>query len=130
VSKEGRGGLEWGVGIPGSVGGAVRQNAGCFGQEVVDVLVEAEVISLADGSVRWRDAADLGLSYRHSGVTSTDVVMTARFRTTAADPECSAGEMKEVTRWRREHQPGGTLSAGSVFKNPPDAAAGAIIASL
>lgn len=130
VSKEGRGGLEWGVGIPGSVGGAVRQNAGCFGQEVVDVLVEAEVMSLTDGSVRRRDGADLDLSYRHSSVSPTDVVMAARFRTTAADPERSAEEMKEVTRWRREHQPGGTLNAGSVFKNPPDAAAGAIIDSL
>lgn len=130
VSKEGRGGLEWGVGIPGAVGGAVRQNAGCFGKEVVDVLVEAEVMSLADGSVRWRSAADLDLSYRHSSVSPTDVVVAARFRTTAADPQRSAQEMKEVTRWRREHQPGGTLNAGSVFKNPPDAAAGAIIDSL
>lgn len=130
VSKEGRGGLEWGVGIPGSVGGAVRQNAGCFGHEVVDVLVEAEVLSLGDGAVRWRDAADLDLSYRHSSLSSADVVTTARFRTAAADPQRSAAEMKEVTRWRREHQPGGTLNAGSVFKNPPDAAAGAIIDSL
>lgn len=130
VSKEGRGGLEWGVGIPGSVGGAVRQNAGCFGREVVDVLVEAEVMSLATGSVEWRDAIGLDLSYRHSAVSSTEVVTIARFRTAAADPERSAGEMKEVTRWRREHQPGGTLNAGSVFKNPPDAAAGAVIDSL
>lgn len=130
VSKEGRGGLEWGVGIPGSVGGAVRQNAGCFGREVVDVLVEAEVMSLADGSVRWRGVADLELSYRHSNISPTEVVTAARFRTAAEDPQRSAGEMKEVTRWRREHQPGGTLNAGSVFKNPPDGAAGAIIDSL
>lgn len=130
VSKAGRGGLEWGVGIPGSVGGAVRQNAGCFGREVVDVLVEAEVVSLARGSVRHRDAAEMDLSYRHSSVAATEVVVSARFRTVPADPERSAEEMKEVTRWRREHQPGGTLNAGSVFKNPPDAAAGAIIDSL
>lgn len=130
AQKEGRGGLEWGVGIPGSVGGAVRQNAGCFGKEVVDVLLEAEVLSLGDGSVRRRDASHLDLAYRHSSVSSTEVVVTARFQTVAADPERSAQEMKEVTRWRREHQPGGTLNAGSVFKNPPDRPAGAIIDSL
>lgn len=130
VSKEGRGGLEWGVGIPGSVGGAVRQNAGCFGREVVDVLAEAEIVSLGDGSVRWRPAPELELDYRHSAVASSDVVVGARFLTHPADPHRSAEEMKEVTRWRREHQPGGTLNAGSVFKNLPGVAAGALIDSL
>lgn len=130
VAKEARGGLEWGVGIPGSVGGAVRQNAGCFGREVVDVLVDAEIVSLVDGSVKRHPAADLDLGYRRSAVAATDVVVAARFGTRASDPERSADEMKEVTRWRREHQPGGTLNAGSVFKNPPDMAAGALIDSL
>lgn len=130
VSKQGRGGLEWGVGIPGSVGGAVRQNAGCFGREVVDVLVEAEVVSLTTGSVELRDGSGLDLSYRHSAVAAGEVVTRARFATVAADPERSAEAMKEVTRWRRENQPGGTLNAGSVFKNPPDQAAGAIIDAL
>lgn len=130
LSKEARGGLEWGVGIPGSVGGAVRQNAGCFGREVVDVMVEAEVLSLEDGEVRKRSARDLDLSYRHSALRSTEVVTSARFRTRPVDPRVAAEEMKEVTRWRREHQPGGTLNAGSVFKNPPDIAAGELIDSL
>lgn len=131
ASKEGRGGLEWGVGIPGSVGGAVRQNAGCFGREVVDVLVEAEVVSLIDGTRKWKQAEHLDLSYRHSNVAATDVVISARFSTVTADPEESAKEMKEVTRWRRDHQPGGTLNAGSVFKNPSgEDAAGAIIDRL
>ncbi|HEX7100304.1 MAG TPA: UDP-N-acetylmuramate dehydrogenase [Acidimicrobiia bacterium] len=130
ISAEGRGGLEWGVGIPGSVGGAVRQNAGCFGREVVDVLVEARVVSLADGRDRWVPAASLDLSYRHSAIASTDVVVAARFHTESVEPEKAAAEMRRITRWRKEHQPGGTLNAGSVFKNPPGEAAGAIIDRL
>ncbi|MFP3913356.1 MAG: UDP-N-acetylmuramate dehydrogenase, partial [Actinomycetota bacterium] len=130
VAKGGRGGLEWGVGIPGTVGGAVRQNAGCFGREVVDVIVDAEVCSLRDGRTERRTATQLNLSYRRSAIHPTDVVISARFATRPVDPQVAADEMKEVTRWRREHQPGGTLNAGSVFKNPPDGAAGAIIDSL
>lgn len=131
ASREARGGLEWGVGIPGSVGGAVRQNAGCFGREVVDVLVDAEVVSLEDGSRRWRDAGSLDLSYRHSNLSATEVVIAARFETGHADPARSAREMREVTRWRRDHQPGGTLNAGSVFKNPAgERSAGGLIDGL
>jgi len=130
IAAEGRGGLEWGVGIPGSVGGAVRQNAGCFGREVVDVLVEARVVSLADGTDRWAAADALDLSYRHSAIASTDVVVSARFHTSGVDPAEAAAEMRRITRWRKEHQPGGTLNAGSVFKNPPGDAAGAIIDRL
>ncbi|HLU53504.1 MAG TPA: UDP-N-acetylmuramate dehydrogenase [Acidimicrobiia bacterium] len=130
ISAEGRGGLEWGVGIPGSVGGAVRQNAGCFGREVVDVLVEARVVSLAEGTDQWVEASALDLGYRHSSIAATDVVVAARFHTVTVDPEVAAGEMRRITRWRKEHQPGGTLNAGSVFKNPPGDAAGAIIDRL
>jgi UDP-N-acetylmuramate dehydrogenase len=131
VAAAGWGGLEWGVGIPGSVGGAVRQNAGCFGGEVVDRLVEAEVVSLADGRRNWRSATSLDLSYRHSNLLPTEVVVTARFHTRPTDPAAAAEEMRRVTAWRRQTQPGGTLNAGSVFKNPPgEEAAGAIIDRL
>lgn len=130
VSKEGRGGLEYGVGIPGSVGGAVRQNAGCFGREVVDVLVDAEVVSLTDGGRKWRGRDELHLAYRHSNIASDEIVVSARFATVATDPADSAEEMRRITRWRRDHQPGGTLNAGSVFKNPADVAAGALIDQL
>lgn len=127
----GRGGLEWGVGIPGSVGGAVRQNAGCFGHEVVDVLVAAEVFALDRGTLEWRSAGELDLSYRHSNLRPADVVVTARFTTVAADPAECAETMREITRWRKDNQPGGTLNAGSVFKNPPgDEASGAIVDRL
>lgn len=125
----GRGGLEWCVGVPGSVGGGVRQNAGCFGSEIIDVLVDAEIFSL-DGTVSTRTGSDLDLSYRHSNLAASDVVTSARFFTTVADPEAAADEMRRITRWRRDHQPGGTLNAGSVFKNPATGSAGALIDGL
>ncbi|CAN5850873.1 UDP-N-acetylmuramate dehydrogenase [soil metagenome] len=125
-----RGGLEWCVGVPGSVGGAVRQNAGCFGSEVVDCLIEAEVVSLRTGGVDRRPVDDLEFGYRHSNLAATDVVTSSRFATVPTDPDRARALMLEVTRWRRRHQPGGTLNAGSVFKNPPDEAAGALIDRL
>lgn len=130
ASEVGRGGLEWCVGVPGSVGGAVRQNAGCFGSEVVDVLIEAEVVDLRHGGREIRPASSLDLSYRHSNLVAEEVVVEARFATVPVDPAAAAEEMKRITRWRRNHQPGGTLNAGSVFKNPPGRAAGAIIDDL
>jgi UDP-N-acetylmuramate dehydrogenase len=105
----------------------VRQNAGCFGVEIVDCLIDAEVLSLRTGEILRRTTGDLGLSYRHSNLEATDVVTAGRFTTLATEPEQARAAMREVTRWRRRHQPGGTLNAGSVFKNPPGEAAGALI---
>lgn len=130
AADSGRGGLEWGVGVPGTVGGAVRQNAGCFGSEIADVLVDADIVSLAEGIHTRTTASELDLGYRHSNLAPTDVVVSARFTTAAVDPAQAAAEMRRITRWRRDNQPGGTLNAGSVFKNPPDEAAGAIIDRL
>lgn len=127
AAEAGRGGLEFFVGIPGSVGGAVRMNAGCHGSETVEVLLVAAVFHLATGRTERLDAQALELSYRHSNLRPDDVVAQARFRTVPSTPERSAGLLREVTRWRREHQPGGTLNAGSVFRNPPADAAGRLI---
>jgi UDP-N-acetylmuramate dehydrogenase len=123
-------GLEFFVGIPGSVGGAVRQNAGCFGTETRDRLLEAEIIDMTTGARTARTGDDLELSYRHSNLKPTDLVAAASFQTRHGDPEAGKAEMREITRWRKEHQPGGTLNAGSVFKNPPDLAAGELIDRL
>jgi UDP-N-acetylmuramate dehydrogenase len=125
--KAGRLGLEFMVGIPGTVGGAIRQNAGCFGREIVDVLVEAEMFDLGSGTISIRSPASLDLRYRHSAVSSTEVVVAASFTTSAGEPATGEASMLEITRWRRAYQPGGTLNAGSVFKNPPGDAAGRII---
>ena len=130
ASREGLRGLEFYVGIPGSVGGAVTMNAGFFGSETADVLVSASVMDMASGSVVNRSAAGLDLEYRSSGIKSTDMVLDARFAVTSGAPGKAAELMREAIRWRRSHQPGGTLNAGSVFRNPPGDAAGRIIDSL
>jgi UDP-N-acetylmuramate dehydrogenase len=130
TTKEGRLGLEFMIGIPGSMGGAVRQNAGCFGQEIASVLVEARIFDLALGNLIHADNAYLDFSYRHSSVLPTQIVIDARFATYAGRPEIGEARIREITRWRRLNQPGGTLNAGSVFKNPFGDTAGRIIDSL
>ncbi len=125
-----RGGLSWYVGIPGSVGGAVRMNAGCHGSETVDNLVDADIRDLRTGETRTATPAELDLSYRHSNLTDDDFVLSARYRTTSSSRSKEEAEMREITRWRKERQPGGTHNAGSVFKNPAGDAAGRIIDSL
>jgi UDP-N-acetylmuramate dehydrogenase len=125
-----RGGLEYMVGIPGSVGGAVRMNSGCHGTDTAEWLVTARVADLRTGVVGDRAAAELGLAYRHSNLADTDMVLAATFRTVARPRREAEALMREIVRWRREHQPGGTLNAGSVFKNPPGDAAGRLIDAL
>lgn len=121
-------GLEFLVGIPGSIGGAVRMNAGGHGRETRDVLVRARVVDLLSGSgtVTERDAAALELGYRHSNLTAADVVVGAELRAERASPDECRARIDEIVRWRREHQPGGA-NAGSVFRNPPGDAAGRLI---
>lgn len=123
----GMAGLEFYVGIPGSVGGAIAMNAGGHGSDTAAVLVDAVVVDADSGSLTKRDVASLGLKYRHSDLTEADVVVQATFRTTPGDPEELDANIREITRWRKQHQPGGTLNAGSVFKNPAGDGAGAII---
>lgn len=123
----GRAGLEFYVGIPGSVGGAVAMNAGGHGSDTAEVLEEAVVVDLRTGSLSKRDVESLGLSYRYSNLTASEVVVQATFATSPGDPEELEERLREITRWRKEFQPGGTLNAGSVFKNPDAEAAGAII---
>jgi UDP-N-acetylmuramate dehydrogenase len=128
--RAGRLGLEFMVGIPGSVGGGIRQNAGCFGVEMVDVLSWAEVFDLDAGTHRRRSPGDLALSYRSSNIGPTQVVTFAGLYTEAGASQSGETRIREITRWRKEHQPGGSLNAGSVFKNPPGDAAGRIIDAL
>lgn len=124
----GLGGLEFYVGIPGTVGGAVRMNAGGHGRETRDVLVRASVCDLAsaDAPVAVRDADTLALGYRRSAIGPTEVVLAADFVVAREDPTVCNARIDEVVRWRREHQPGGA-NGGSVFRNPPDDAAGRLI---
>jgi UDP-N-acetylmuramate dehydrogenase len=128
--EQGVGGLEFFVGVPGSVGGAVRQNAGCFGTETKDRLVVARLVDLLTGTHSERDVDGLELAYRHSNVETSELVVSAVFAGHPGDPVAGRERMREITRWRKEHQPGGTLNAGSVFKNLSQLTAGELIDSL
>jgi UDP-N-acetylmuramate dehydrogenase len=127
TARAGRGGLEFFTGIPGSVGGAVRMNAGCHGSDTAAWLVAARVFDLVDGVVSSPTPGELEMRYRHTNLTDRQFVVGAAFRTVDRDPGEGAAAIREITRWRRGNQPGGTLNAGSVFKNPPGDSAGRII---
>jgi UDP-N-acetylmuramate dehydrogenase len=122
----GVGGLEFFVGIPGSVGGAVRMNAGGHGSDTHEVIVTARVVDLADGVAREMSRAELGLGYRQSTLPAGAVVVGAVFAGRRDEASACAERVDEIVRWRREHQPGGQ-NAGSVFTNPPGDAAGRLI---
>jgi len=125
-----RGGLEFFVGIPGSVGGAVRMNAGGHGSDTATWLLDATVLNRLTLNERSDEPADLDLAYRHSNLDDADLVVAARFRTVEQSRARGEEILRDVTRWRKQHQPGGTLNAGSVFKNPRGDAAGRIIDAL
>jgi len=124
------GGLEFYVGIPGSVGGAIRQNAGCFGTETKDRLLSANIVDVRTGVSRAADPKGLDHSYRSSNVAASELVTGATFLRQLGSVEEGKAELLRITRWRKKHQPGGTLNAGSVFKNPPHVSAGQLIDDL
>jgi UDP-N-acetylmuramate dehydrogenase len=119
-------GLEFYVGIPGSVGGAVRMNAGGHGRETREVLIDVDLIDLSTGTRTTRPAAGFGFDYRHSNLDDRTVVCGARFAGSPDTPEACSARIDAIVKWRREHQPGGA-NAGSVFSNPPGTSAGHLI---
>ncbi|MGH9055568.1 MAG: UDP-N-acetylmuramate dehydrogenase, partial [Acidimicrobiales bacterium] len=124
----GRSGLEWAVGVPGSVGGAVRMNAGGHGSDTARTLRSCQVFDLEDRArtARRFDVADLEYAYRHSSVTPSQVVVGAELSLGPGNPAAGREAIREIVRWRREHQPGGQ-NAGSVFTNPPGNSAGGLV---
>jgi UDP-N-acetylmuramate dehydrogenase len=118
-ADQGLTGLEWAVGVPGSVGGAVAMNAGGHGDDTASSLRSAEVFDLAAATVSVRPSASLALTYRHSNLSPREVVTAASFTVVRGDPAASRELVADIVRWRREHQPGGP-NCGSVFQNPPD----------
>jgi UDP-N-acetylmuramate dehydrogenase len=120
TQRSGLTGLEFGLAIPGTVGGAVWANAGAHEADVGGVLESARVLA-ADGSESIVVAADLGFGYRDSrfkagGDPWRDVVIDATFRLTPADPEVIKERLDDIRHWRQAHQPLGLPSAGSVFR--------------
>ncbi|HEX4244928.1 MAG TPA: FAD-binding protein, partial [Acidimicrobiales bacterium] len=119
-------GLEWAVGVPGTVGGAVRMNAGGHGSDTAQVLLGCRLVDLRSGEATDVPVDRLDYGYRRSSVSSSQVVVTATFGLHPGDSERSLAEIADIVRWRREHQPGGS-NAGSVFTNPPDDSAGRLV---
>ncbi len=119
-------GFEWAVGVPGSVGGAVRMNAGGHGSDMAASLVEARVVDLATSADEQVPAAALDLGYRRSAVTASQVVVEATIALAAGDRAAGERTLSEIVAWRRAHQPGGQ-NAGSVFTNPPGDSAGRLV---
>ena len=127
-------GLEFGLAIPGTVGGAVWANAGAHEAGIAAILETALVLA-SDGTETRQTPENLGLSYRYSRLKEPaaegafpEIVVTATFLLQPADPEAIRDRLEEIKRWRQAHQPLGIPSAGSFFRNPPgDRSAGALI---
>jgi UDP-N-acetylmuramate dehydrogenase len=126
VADAGWSGLSWAVGVPGSVGGAVRMNAGGHGSDMASCLERYRWVDLLGPEEGTDDVAKLEYGYRSSSVTASQLVVAADLRVTAGSSEKEQAEVAEIVRWRREHQPGGS-NAGSVFTNPEGDSAGRLI---
>jgi UDP-N-acetylmuramate dehydrogenase len=158
TQKAGLAGLEFGLAIPGTVGGAVWANAGAHGSDVAGVL-ESVTVLLADGSERVMATDELGFAYRDSrfkvatsaaagtvvetpagsagagspaapAIGPAEIVLAAIFRLRPAEAAEIKARLDDIRRWRQEHQPLGVPSAGSVFRNPPGDSAGRLIDAL
>ncbi|HWM83014.1 MAG TPA: UDP-N-acetylmuramate dehydrogenase [Pseudolabrys sp.] len=111
-------GLAFYRGIPGSIGGALRMNAGAYGRETRDALVEARAVDRA-GTVHVLSNADMGFTYRHSGVPEDFIFTRAVYAGTPGERAAIAAEMETITSSRETTQPVKSRTGGSTFKNPP-----------
>ena len=119
-------GLEFLRGIPGTVGGAVRMNAGAYGRDASDILVEATVV-LRSAEIETWPVARLRYSYRHSEVPEGSIVVEALFEGAPGDPAVIGAEMDRIAAEREASQPLRSRTGGSTFKNPPGDKAWALI---
>jgi UDP-N-acetylmuramate dehydrogenase len=126
TARAGLRGLEWAVGVPGTVGGAVRMNAGGHGSDTAATLRWVRAFDLESGHDEVVPVADLDLGYRRSSVRPSQLVLEAEFQLVDGDADAASAEVSEIVRWRRANQPGGQ-NAGSVFTNPPGDAAGRLV---
>jgi UDP-N-acetylenolpyruvoylglucosamine reductase len=118
AARDGLSGIEFGVNIPGTVGGAVRMNANAYGGELARTLQWVEIVD-ADGA-RRRDPDELGFAYRRSNLSDGEIVARATFALTAADPEAVKATLAQMRAQRHAAQPSGIKTFGSTFKNPDD----------
>ena len=124
--KFGLKGFEWAVGVPGTIGGAVKMNAGGHGSDMAASLLEVTTLNLLTGLLINVPVSQLEMSYRHSCIKNADLVLAATLQLHEGDKYESNNLLKEIVRWRRDNQPGGQNS-GSVFTNPESDSAGRLI---
>ncbi len=121
-------GMEFCAGIPGSVGGAVRMNAGAYGGEIKDICLSVRLLDPA-GGVRTVTRTDLGFSYRNLDLPAETIIIGAAFHLQRGKAEAIAGRVREIIALRRERHPLEFRNAGSIFKNPRAVPAGKLIES-
>lgn len=127
IANQGLTGFEFAAGIPGTLGGAITMNAGAYGGEIKDHIVQAVVMN-QKGEIRTRTKEELNLSYRHSVIQDeNEIVLCARFQFSEGDKETILAEIKELNMKRKEKQPLEYPSAGSTFKRPEGYFAGKLI---
>jgi len=119
-------GLEFLSGIPGTVGGSLRMNAGAYGVEMKDVVVKARAVD-ETGKMHDLSAADIGFSYRHTEISENWIVVAATLRGTPGRPEDIKRRMEHIQKERETTQPLRIATGGSTFKNPPGAKAWELI---
>lgn len=118
TAEAGLSGLEWAVGVPGTIGGAIFGNAGCYGGEIKDNLVSVDCLRISDIKSVVYPAAECEMGYRTSRFKrEPHVILRATFKLTPGDPEQSKQRMEEIMRSRKEKQPLEHGSAGCMFKN-------------
>lgn len=129
LSENEIGGLEFICSIPGTIGGLVRSNAGCFGSELGDVLVKAKVID-GEGNIFEVNPKDFHFAYRHSEFPADWIVLELCFKTQKSSMQEIIKKIEEQAEYRCSHQPQNVRTAGSTFKNPPDMAAWKLIKAV
>jgi len=126
VADAGWSGLSWAVGVPGSVGGAVRMNAGGHGSDMASCVARYSWVDLFSDAGGTDDVSRLAYGYRSSSLVPTQLVVAAELGVTPGSAEEEQEAVTAIVRWRRAHQPGGS-NAGSVFTNPEGDSAGRLI---
>lgn len=127
VADASLGGFAWACAVPGTLGGAVRMNAGAHGGDMSQALVEVEVFRLRSGTREVWPVTALEMQYRRTVLPDDALVVEARLRLEPADRDEVRREISEIRQWRREHQPLTEPNCGSVFTNPPGDSAGRLI---
>lgn len=129
-AKRNLGGMEGLIGVPGSVGGALRMNAGAYGIEISNFVRSIELFRAAAGRLETVSASAIGFHYRHTSFAPEDIMLSAELELPAKPYEEIIATIKVCNEKRRASQPLNQKSAGCIFKNPPGASAGKMIDEL